>query len=179
MYATSEEQKQIIHDCFNGNQERDCENCAAHHSRANGKCCFGDEEEYDPDDEDCQRCPFEDDCSLSVAETIAKREHREIEKQAIYQGHQNRRIYPNNKPTYQSNRPRVATVARTQPAERLVQIGGIRRRPTVITPSNQLVQDDRMPGETLFQRFLKDSVWGAGQGFFEMAADFFRTHRLP
>lgn len=162
MYATSYEQKQITHDCFNGNREQDCSICPAHHSRVNGICCFGDDDKYDCDDEDCQKCPFEDDCSLKVAEIVAEKEQKEIEKQAIYQGYQRKRTYS-------------AYKAPSAPA-RPVQIGGNTQRPRII---NHNVVAELSESETLFQRFLKDSIWGAGLGFFEMAAQFFRTFRLP
>lgn len=172
-FATSEEQRQIIHDCFNGNQERDCDQCPAHSSRVNGKCCFGNPDEYDDESEDCQQCPHEDDCSGTVAEQLAEEEEAEIERQATLQ----------NRFRYRNARPVARPTKQVPKRENLVQIGALRdraeRRRSLITrqAENKIQRRDTDREEPQLERFVKDSVWGAGQGFFEMAAEFFRTHR--
>lgn len=59
-----------------------------------------------------------------------------------------------------------------------------RTRPSVINRPSRGVAVNRADevesdeeAETLWERFWKDTVWGAGQGALEMAADFFRNHR--
>lgn len=176
MYATTEEQRKLIHDCFNGNTDRDCENCPAHHTNMNGKCCFGDEEEYDDEDENCQKCPHQDDCALSVAEQVAAREEAEIEKEAVYQSYAPKRTYPIRTKYRTTVKPQARTMPVVKKRPDLVQIGGLRQGPPVRLSGDQ---EDFLPHDTYFGRFMKESARGGLIGFFEMAAEFFRTHRLP
>lgn len=171
------EQRKLIHDCFNGNIERNCSKCPAHHTRQGGLCCFGDPDQYDGDSEDCQKCDFEEACTQEVIEHEAEAQYAA-------------KNYGWRPPTRTSTSySRFGAPAK----ERLVQIGGLRRgqeqeqskeevkrRPSVITPPRKMPEAEIERGhESLWIRFWKDSVWGMGQGFFEMAAEFFRTHRLP
>lgn len=167
MYTSREEQSQIIHDCFNGNRDRECHTCPARYTRG-GICCFGDPEQHDPSTDDCQQCTHLDDCATEVQDKIRARNAR-IEKEAREQSFGYR---PYRATTPPPIRRTVPLRTAPPPREQFVQIN---RRPTVTTPPT--VQE-LQPEETLFQRFLKDTIWGMGQGFFETAAEFFRTHRL-
>jgi hypothetical protein len=170
-YESQEKQRLLVHDCFNENRERDCFRCPANYARK-GICCFGDPDQHDIDTEDCRKCVFVDDCAAEVRST-KREEARTIEREAQRQN----RWEDAPRTTYRTvpiNRP-----SGFRPVEKsnLVQIGV--RRPSVITPATSKKDLEIPQGETLFQRFVKDTVWGMGQGFFETAAEFFRTRRLP
>jgi len=175
-----EAQKETVHNCFNGLIEKDCENCHAHPSEG-GICCYSDPEQYNASDSECRNCVFHDDCESEVVDQLTSDE--------AYTSNYNRYNYERPRVTTKPRRNVIikrgtsrASTARTRDSvirsptnERLVQIGG--RRPKFARG----VQEPEVlpPEEDLFQRFLKDFVWGGMQGAFEMGADFFRNHRLP
>lgn len=174
-YASPEVQEHITHDCFNQNTERNCSKCPAHFSRR-GICCFGNPEEHDPETNDCQECVYFHECAEEVkdykrAERI--RQEREADRQSSWASSVHRNTIPIRRPL--SAQPRPVLPSRQGD---VVQIGGLRRG-TVITPVPPSKALAIKEGETMFQRFAKDTIWGMGQGFFETAAEFFRTHRLP
>jgi hypothetical protein len=173
-------QRGIIHDCFNGNTDRNCSKCPAHHSKG-GICCFSDIEQFDEGDEDCQRCDFQDDCRQEVINEEAESQHAQQTWGVGW------------RPPQKTVQSRFAPSSSQPSRPRLVQIGGIRtpttsttttstrteelKRPTVITPPSMTQQPISKEVDSMFVLFLKQCVWGAGQGFCEMAAHFFRTHK--
>lgn len=204
MTASLWEQKQITKDCFGGVVERNCARCPASSSRG-GICCFGEPDKHDPEDPDCQECLHFEECRQEVIDT----ESLQIEEEAKAQNAYFSRFDPRWGAARQTKKIRsrpqllrrvVREVEEEEETEReqLVQIGG---RKSVITSPEEYKRQKRLvfkekmrqyasagelesaeyekTVEGLFDRFWKDTAWGAGQGFFEMGAEFFRTHRLP
>lgn len=199
MTASLWEQKQITKECFGGEQERDCENCPANLAQG-GICCFGDPDKHDPSDDDCQECTMFEECRQEVIDVESMKIEEEAEAQNAYFS----RFDPKWRKTGRRQKPRirsrtVSRIAKEMEEEDLVQIGR-GTRPVITTP-NEYKRRKKMQFkkkmreyapteeadseeyeeevEGLFNRFWKDTTWGAGQGFFEMGAEFFRTHRLP
>lgn len=161
------EVSQLIDECFEGRRVRDCANCPADRFRG-GTCCFGDPEEHDPSTQACQECLHFHECQEEVKDA-----------RGVYQ--RPRQTIPVNKPS--------RFTARQQ--ERLVQIGGARKSvppsrgtapqptrqgpPSVYTPPQPLVVPEGHE-DSLFNRWCKDTVWGAFQGASEASVWFFQNH---
>lgn len=182
--------------CFNQPVDRDCEGCLAH-GDYDGPCCFSKRFEAD-DSEDCQECRHFYDCGEESGYEF------DDEGVDIRIGPKGDRIPPLGPPIRTSiwdrlrdGRARPVSPAALAPSKFTVQprtkTGAIpanapRARTTTITPNVQkeryISMDDRIPigdenpDETAAGRFVKDSVWGGGEGFFRAAYDFFRTRRL-
>ena len=143
-----QEISEALEACFGGHIDRDCDSCPAHPVNG-GTCCFADPNKFDVDDRECRVCIHGNNCC----------EMCDPQEEA--------------RPPVYTVRPRGAAPTR-QPA------GHVAVR-TAATPYNMNVRapvgkdSERESGRT---RFMKDTVWGAGEGFFKQAYEFFRTHRL-
>lgn len=155
----------LIGQCLNGERERDCELCPAHSSRR-GSCCFGIRHEYG--DPDCHACVLEDECQELVEERVAiNRSPRATVPRIIYPGRPAAKTTRTVAPGTPA-RSRVVTVQDCGPqlGEPLLVQQPIHPEPLKLNPNHGL-----------FKRFLVVSSWGAGEGFFEMALNFFRKRR--
>jgi hypothetical protein len=160
----------LIGQCLNGERDRDCEYCPAHSSRRGG-CCFGLRHEYG--DPDCLACVLENECE-ALAHGVAKRDMR-----AAYSTpriiHPSRPaakapirtfVAPGTQPRQGAQRVAVMQDYGPQPGEPLLIQQPIQPEPLQLNPTT-----------SLFKRFLVVGSWGAGEGFFEMALNFFRKRR--
>lgn len=156
-----------VSQCLNGDRERDCSWCDCHHSR-NGKCCFGIRHEYNHPD--CDACVLHQDCAALTHGYRAQTQRGPVATYAPP-----RPVYTNTPPQQPSgHQVRVATGTRAptmanygpQPGEPLLVPQPIRPKPLELNPD-----------DNLFTRFWKVTSWGAGEGFFEMAVNFFRIRR--
>jgi hypothetical protein len=185
--------------CFNLQIDRDCENCLAH-GDYDGPCCFGKKfDEYD--EEDCAKCPHHDDCAEECGYELFDPDD------TVRIGPKGDRVQPLGPPIKPSiwdrlrtgsgnlpatpvvtpskftlqartgavppNAPRTSTALTTQP-QTTIKEGEYRYIPM----DNRVPIGDGNPDESAGSRFVKDSVWGGGEGFFRSAYEFFRTHRL-
>jgi len=160
--------------CLNGEQERDCNWCDCHHSK-NGKCCFGIRHEFQHPD--CDACVLHQDCA-ALTHGVRQQQQAQPYRSGYYQPtYQNpappRPIYqqqpsaPIGHPVrVQTNKPPVMANYGPQPGEPLLVQQPVRPKPLALNPD-----------DNLFVRFMKVSSWGAGEGFFEMAVNFFRIRR--
>ena len=169
-------QRQIIHECFNGKRERECDECQAHHTEESGLCCFGDPDEHDSEDESCSQCVFLDDCAEATVEFVEMQEQDEIEHQATQQSY-TQHYRPSYRTRVPVKKPRI--VARPKKKNRLVQIGRTRRPIQTASPAQLTVNEDGSFVEPIFHRFLKESARGGLIGAFRMAAEFLEMHPFP
>lgn len=154
----------LIGQCLNGDRDRSCDYCPAHSSR-NGNCCFSIRHEYG--DPDCTACVLEKECAPLT--------------------HGNARsapriIYPGRSPAKVPMRTSVApgTTTRQVLQNRVMVMQDYGPQPGEPLLVQQPIQPEPLklnPKDGLFRRFLKVSSWGAGEGFFEMALNFFRKRR--
>jgi hypothetical protein len=159
----------LISQCLNGERDQECEYCPAHSSRRGG-CCFGIRHEYG--DPDCQACVLEKNCSPLTHGT--RGEAHAISAPRI--------IYPGRGPAKVPMRTAVAPGTPLRPGSLnrvavMQDYGPQLGEPLLV---QQPVQPEPLkfnPKDGLFRRFLKVSSWGAGEGFFEMALNFFRKRR--
>lgn len=188
------EQSRMLDACFQGQIDRDCENCVAHGDHG-GRCCFGKKyDEYDEDD--CQKCRHHDDCAEECGYVL---EDDEEEDEEIRIGPKGDRLGPPIRPSIwdrlsesrKASPARITVKPRNTPQPSALARYINRPRPSagagttvVAKEPDWIPMDDRIPiGEedpnpTAAKRFLKDTVWGGGEGFFRAGLDFFRNHRL-
>jgi hypothetical protein len=161
--------------CLNGDQERHCNWCECHHSK-NGKCCFGVRHEFNHPD--CNACVLNQDCA-ALTHDLRQQQAQPYRQQYYQPTYQNpappRPIYTQQpQPPVPAGHAVRVTSAKPpamsnygpQPGEPLLVPAPIKPRPLELNPD-----------DNLFVRFLKVSSWGAGEGFFEMAVNFFRIRR--
>lgn len=154
----------LISQCLNGERDRECGLCPAHASRR-GSCCFGIRHEYG--DHDCTACTLEDECAPLTHGT-----GRAISAPRI--------IYPGRSVAKGPVRTAVAPGTRQPMPNRVAVMSDYGPQPGEPLLIQQPVQPEPLklnPKDGLFRRFLKVSSWGAGEGFFEMALNFFRKRR--
>jgi hypothetical protein len=159
--ATKFEIDDALEACFGGHEDRDCERCPANPELGEGgKCCFADSQQYDPEDDECQGCIHRDDCP----EYMEFEEEEEEEEEVRPVRH-----------TFSAARNRVTT------APRRTTVNRSRVQRTLVTSdmrSRQEIGREDKDRQSAGKTFFKDSIWGAGEGFFKQAYEFFRTHRL-
>ena len=160
-----EAQEEIVLDCFSGRTSRYCGRCPAYYTTG-GICCFGDIRKFDDDDNECTNCTFYEECRQEIIDRESsggrRRDRPEVRRRL--------EIVPSKTMSPSSQYHAASSDKSVKPRDNLIQIGPNKSVPTKIGTS---------PDETLFQRFIKDFVWGAMQGAFEMGVHFFRNHRLP
>jgi hypothetical protein len=186
--------KQRIDSCFEGLIDRDCEDCLGHGDYG-GPCCYGKKFD-DCDDEECGPCRHHDDCAEDCGYHLEVEEEEDVRvdpkgnrirplgppiKTSIWdqlRGARERSAAPATvKPTRFTVRPRTGEIPANAPRPAAARI--VREDHHKYIP-----MDDRAPigeedpDETAAKRFVKDSTWGGGEGFFRAAYEFFRTHRL-
>lgn len=143
-------QRKIMDECWDGERERNCDYCPAHHSK-NGDCCFGLRYEYG--DPPCMECPHRDDCSVLTRQTTDE---------------------------YQTQQaPRRVTVSRNQPAQSRSKIyppsqtaEGVLRVRTA-EPQPILVPEEA----SFLKKVGLHAAWGAVEGALELLLTFFRRRR--
>lgn len=159
------DEEQLISQCLNGERERDCEYCPAHADQ-NGSCCFGFRHEFG--DPDCNACELEKDC-IPLTHGTTERDARPSSPRMIYPGR------------YASNSSSVRRVRVGTPKKKglpiLGQMGPQQGESLLVQQPVQPQPIELDPNDGLFKRFLKVGAWGAGEGFFEMALNFFRKRR--
>lgn len=154
----------LIGQCLNGEREPDCDYCPAHSSRRGG-CCFGIRHEYG--DSDCRACVLEDECRVLT--------HGGVKSSSSVP----RIIYP-SRPVAKAVPVRTSVAPGTQTKQRVVVMSDYGPQPGEPLLVQQPIHPEPLklnPNDGLFRRFLKVSSWGAGEGFFEMALNFFRKRR--
>lgn len=154
----------LIAQCINGERERECEYCPAHQSK-NGDCCFGVRHEHG--DRDCMACVLSDECA-PLTHGYAPRTPRPAPSRIIYP---NRRV-PNSQG---GSRVRVRSGPDQFPI--VEEVGPQPGEPLLVQRPIEPQPIQLNPKDSLFKRFLQVSSWGAGEGFFEMALNFFRKRR--
>ena len=166
-YVSDEEQTEIISACLNGEKERDCNWCPANHTKPGGRCCFG--LRHEDNDPTCDDCIHTRPCA-SVTHGHQQREHG---RQRII--HPRRRVANPARPS--------RTQARRVSGNSLPIVhdgyGAPQQGDPLLVP-HQAAEPQPLqlnPEDNLFQRFVKVSMWGAGEGFLEMALNFFRLRR--
>ena len=159
------DQTMKISQCLNGDRERDCSWCECHHSK-NGKCCFGIRHEFNHPD--CDACVLHQDCA---ALTHGQRSQAYRPTAAAYAPP--RPVYA-TPPQQGGHQVRVATGAR---APAMTSYGPQQGEPLLVPQPVRPKPLELNPNDNLFVRFMKVSSWGAGEGFFEMAVNFFRIRR--
>ena len=160
----------LIGQCLNGDRNRDCEYCPAHSSR-HGACCFGLRHEYG--DPDCRICVLDSDCA-SLTHGTARSETHAISAPRI--------IYPGRSPAKIPVRTVVApgTAIRQGMQNRVMVMQDYGPQPGEPLLIQQPIQPEPLklnPKDGLFKRFFQVTSWGAGEGFCEMALNFFRKRR--
>lgn len=144
--------------CWNGYKDRDCEECPANPDLGvGGACCFG--RQYDANEAECKPCPHRKDCAEACG---------------VIDGEETAPVRPVVR-TYKV--PVAPSPPKTWPLPR--QDSKIHQ---ILTSADQSQRSDigystKGRGDAL-DRFFKDTIWGAGEGFFKQAYEFFRTHRL-
>lgn len=160
-YVSDEEQSEIISECLGGMMQRDCVHCPAHHSKPYGRCCFGHKHEWN--DNTCDVCIHTHACASVTHGTTRPRTNSRI-------------IYPNRRP---ANPPAATRVQVNRPpaSNPIYDYGPQPGEPVLVQQPIHPEPLKLNPNDNLFERFLKVSLWGAGEGFLEMALNFFRKRR--
>lgn len=169
---SDEEQTDMISACLNGEKERDCHWCPANHSKPGGRCCFGIRHEHN--DTTCDDCIHNRPCaSVTHGGQYVERGRGRIihpRRQGSNPSRpQARRVSGNRRPPVAHDNYGQHDYGDygPQPGESLL----VQHPPA----SPQALQLN--PEDNLLQRFVKVSMWGAGEGFLEMALNFFRLRR--
>jgi len=196
------EVKRRIDACFETAIDRDCENCLAHGDYG-GPCCYG--RKFDEYDKECEECPHHDDCAEDCGYELYEEEDDTVRvdpkgnplrsqtlgppiRTSIWDRLRDARtsspapsVVPPSKFTIQ---PRTRTGAISPSAPRAsatprTQTLAISREEYKYIPMDDRIPiGDEDPNETTAKRFVKDTVWGGGEGFFRAGYEFFRTRRL-
>ena len=171
---SSAKHDEIVRDCFNQKRPRVCGTCPAHPDNG-GQCCFGDPSKLDSTDPECSECVFNYECEQEVIDAEAEAQYQYKTQTA-----------PSR---FRKSRLRVLNNESQVPTRHRVGRKGVRRERPLLTNADDQVQRgvpqkvvdarEETEEETMFQRFIKDVLWGALQGAFEMALSFLRHHRLP
>lgn len=162
-------QRQLVQECFDGDRERNCTYCPAHHSKT-GICCFGCKFEYD--DPQCHSCPHVRACEPEAIRYL---------EQSPYAGTATQPIPPRR---ITINRPSVTTgiSTTTPPARATVPVYGqqqpIRRDGSIIVPQFRTARPMQFSEDTSFWKMMGvNAAWGAVEGALEMLLGFFRQRR--
>jgi hypothetical protein len=142
-----EDQKEIARECLNGERERDCSACPAHHSQG-GICCFGKKHAYG--DPDCADCIHETACAR-VTHGFSGSTRVPVRTSARPSSHINKVTAPQSS---------------TKIARPLLSSDGAYDNPITLPPEMSGVK-----------KFLVVSGWGALEGFFELGGQFIRGRR--
>jgi len=160
-------QRQIVQECFDGERERNCAYCPAHHSKT-GICCFGCKFEYE--DPQCHSCPHVGACE---PETVR------YEEQSPYAGPAVQPIPPRR---ITINRPSSTTGISSSHTRATVPVYGqvqpIRRDGSIIVPHTRTAHPMHFSDDTSFWTMMGvNAAWGAVEGALEMLLGFFRQRR--
>jgi len=154
----------LISQCLNGERTRDCQWCQAHHSK-NGTCCFGIRHAYH--DQICDPCILTRECAAMCHQAPANGPRPIVYPSRAAQSYPTQQVRTNNPAPYSPvNRAAALRQYGPQPGEAMLAQAPVEVMPLQLNPN-----------DNLFVRFCKVSSWGAGEGFFEMALNFFRRRR--
>jgi hypothetical protein len=160
-------QRQIVQECFDGDRERNCTYCPAHHSKT-GICCFGCKFEYD--DPQCHSCPHVSHCEPEAARYTG---------QSPYYGPS---AQPSPPRRITINRPSTTTgFAPTPQTRATVPVYGqghpVRRDGSIIVPQVRTARPILFPEDSFWRMMSLNAAWGAVEGALEMLLGFFRQRR--
>jgi hypothetical protein len=156
---------QLVEACLNGYREPHCQTCLAAPIRG-GKCCFG--HRHVPGDEECEACALAEECA-PLTHGVSKNDAR----------YYPRPVYPTQQPASRPVPIRTSIPPGTATVQRVVQTVDRRTIPGPLLAQQPIHPEPLQldPEDGMFVRFLKVTTWGAGEGFFEMALNFFRKRR--
>lgn len=167
------EHDDIILQCFNQKRPRICSDCPAHPDHG-GQCCFGDPGKFQPHLRECRECSFNYECEQETIDTEAEYQYDHQPHEQVHSRFSKRGGVTTKSELIQLRRRRLDKENGRRPL--LTDADEhVKKTPTVDTVEER----EESEAETMFQRFVKDVVWGALQGAFEMALAFLRHHRLP
>jgi hypothetical protein len=156
-------QGQLMQECFDGERERNCTYCPAHHSK-NGRCCFGHRFEYE--DPQCHSCPHVTHCEPATM--------RFLDQQSAIAA-QPRRIVINRPSGSAPTAPSTTNFA-TQPVYGNATL--VRRDGGMVAPQTRVAKPMQFADDESFWKMMGvNAAWGAVEGMLEMLLGFFRQRR--
>ena len=138
--------------CFSGEVARECPSCPAHPSNG-GPCCFGDEDQYDSRDDDCQKCIHRSECREQIVFN-PQGDYRLRDHSAPVQ--LGRRVGPQST----SVAPRVNVPA-----------------PTVNVPIPTVHREESQTAKEILVESAKDAAWGGLTGALQVVTRIFERGR--
>ena len=160
----SEYEMSLVSKCLNGERQRDCQWCPAHHSK-NGKCCFGLRHAYN--DNICDPCILSRECAAICHQQPANGSRPVVYPPRVAANQPSTQVRVNNPGPYTPSTR----------AEALHQYGPHQGEALLAQAPVEIAPLQLNPDDNLLQRFCKVTAWGAGEGFFEMGLNFFRRRR--
>ena len=163
----------IILQCFNHKRPRVCSTCPAHPDHG-GQCCFGDPGKFQPMEKECKRCTFNYECEQNCIDAEAEYQYSQSSNQAPSRFRKRRGVATGGD-LVELRRKRLGREEDGYGRPLLTDADAHVKKALVVEKEERKESE----AETMFQRFMKDVIWGAMQGAFEMALAFLRHHRLP
>lgn len=163
----------VIDKCFNGLRARDCGPCVASPWNG-GTCCFSDENKFNVPEGSCNSCPHLGPCSTEIERSTTR--HNPIVSKFARESPLVQIGGARPVAVSQPVRPTAVVVQRTIPAvaPAVAPSAAVQPRTAQTAVTTQQYASTE---ETMFKRFWKDVVWGAGEGATQRAAEFFRRYR--